>query len=280
MHTCEYVRRPFRAFLCFLWRFREWVFHFAQKEVVADAEIVAGTGKRSGSGMHGDRHILKAILWGAVGLAANLGLLLLPLALTGKLVSGLADPSILVLLLGASIFCACDLSVACYAHARHPRPGTRHDGQARVLAAATGVTVLLVFWTALAMCATLRAPVGPLCLLGGGLLFVGGSALRLTAIHTLGPSFATEVTVRPDQRLVLKGVYRYVRHPSETGLFLVTLGAGVLAGSIAVLVVWCGLLVPLVLTRIHLEERCLHAAFGPRYDRYVHRVRRLIPFIC
>jgi len=230
--------------------------------------------------MPGDRHIPRAIWWAAIGLAANLGLLLLPLMLTGKLVSGLADPSILVLLLGASIFCACDLSAACYSHARHPRPSTRHDGQARILAAATGVTVLLVFWTALVVCATLRGPVGPLGLLGGGLLLVGGSALRLAAIHTLGPSFATEVTVRPDQSLVLKGVYRFVRHPSETGLLLVALGAGVLAGSVAVLVVWCGLLVPLVLMRIHIEERCLHAAFGRRYDRYAHRVRRLIPFVC
>lgn len=230
--------------------------------------------------MHGGRQILRATFWCAVGLAANLGLLLLPLAGTGKLVSGLADPSILALLLGASIFCACDLSAARYAHARLPRPTTRHDRQARLLAAATGVTVLLVFWTALVVCATLQTPIGPLGLLGGGLLLVGGSALRLTAIHTLGPTFATEVSVRPGQRLILKGVYRYVRHPSETGLLLVTLGAGVLAGSIVVLVVWCGLLVPLVLLRIHIEERCLHAAFGRRYDRYVHRVRRLIPFVC
>jgi protein-S-isoprenylcysteine O-methyltransferase len=230
--------------------------------------------------MNGGQKILTVIAWGAAGLAANLVLLLLPLVVTGRLVSGLADPSIPVLLLGGSIFCACDLSAARYARARQTGPGTRRDGQARMLAAATGVTVLVVFWTALAGCATSPARVGPLCLLGGGALLLGGSALRLAAIHTLGPAFATEVTVRPGQRLVLKGIYRYVRHPSETGLLLVTLGAAVLAGSTVVLTVWCGLLVPLALARIRLEEQCLQAAFGASYDRYAQRVRRLIPFIC
>jgi protein-S-isoprenylcysteine O-methyltransferase len=149
-----------------------------------------------------------------------------------------------------------------------------------MLAGATGVTVLLIFWAALGACAKGPAVALPLPLLAGGLLLVGGSTLRLMAIHTLGPCFATEVSVRPGQRLVCKGLYRYIRHPSETGLLLVTLGAGMLAGSVVALAVWCGVLIPLVAGRVHLEERCLHAAFGHRYDRYAHRVRRLIPFVC
>lgn len=230
--------------------------------------------------MFGVRQIAAATLWVAVGLAANLGLLMFPLALSGKLAFGFSNPSLCALLVGASIFCACDLSAACYARARESRPATRLDGQARTLAAATGVTVLLIFWIALWACASTGATAGPVFLMGGSVLIVGGSALRLSAIHTLGASFATEVSVRPSQQLVLTGVYRYVRHPSETGLLLVTLGAGVLAGSVGVLAIWCGLLVPLVAARIRLEEGCLHAAFGRRYDRYAHRVRRLIPFIC
>ena len=213
-------------------------------------------------------------------MAANLGLLLLPLALSGKLMSGLSDASSVVLLLGASIFCGCDLSAALYARQRETRRATRLDERARMLAAATGISVLLIFWTALLSRARSPVLIDPLAVFAGALFLVGGTGLRFAAIHTLGPAFATEVSVRPDQSLVLEGVYRYMRHPSETGLLLVTLGAVVLAGGVATLAVWCSLLIPLVALRIRLEERCLHAAFGRRYDRYAHRVRRLIPFVC
>src|SRR5689334_16173930 len=88
---------------------------------------------------------------------------------------------------------------------------------------------------------------------------VAGSALRLSAIVTLGRWFTYDVRVRSDQVVVDRGPYRWVRHPSYTGLLLALAGIGLTMTN------WLSLLamtaVPLVgLVRlIRVEEAALLA---------------------
>ncbi len=49
---------------------------------------------------------------------------------------------------------------------------------------------------------------------------LGGSSLRLWAMHTLGRFFTFEVTIRKKHELVTTGPYRWLIHPSYTGLIL------------------------------------------------------------
>jgi protein-S-isoprenylcysteine O-methyltransferase Ste14 len=51
-----------------------------------------------------------------------------------------------------------------------------------------------------------------------------GLALRVWAVLTLGRSFSTFIQVDADQAVVTRGPYRWVRHPSYTGLLLIALG--------------------------------------------------------
>ena len=56
-------------------------------------------------------------------------------------------------------------------------------------------------------------------------------ALRVWAVLTPGRSFSTFGQVDADQTVVTCGPYGWVRHPSYTGLLLITLGFGLAAGN-------------------------------------------------
>ena len=108
-------------------------------------------------------------------------------------------------------------------------------------------------------------------------LILSGMAIRWASILTLGRLFTVNVAIHAEHRLVESGPYRFVRHPSYTGLILAFLGVGVSFGdglSIA------AILVPTTLAvwnRILKEEGALRKAFGDSYDAYAARTKRLIP---
>lgn len=104
-----------------------------------------------------------------------------------------------------------------------------------------------------------------------------GLAVRVWAVTTLGRSFRTFVEVDADQAVVTRGPYRWVRHPSYTGLLLVALGVGLGAGNWLSLVV-CAVVPPLgLLPRIAVEESELSRVLGERYRAYQGATRRLVP---
>jgi len=81
----------------------------------------------------------------------------------------------------------------------------------------------------------------------------------------------------PTQRLVVQGVYRYVRNPMHTGVFLVLFGEGLVLRSTPLLILTAAVVV-LHLFYIPLsEERGLEARFGEAYREYKRHVPRWIP---
>ena len=104
-----------------------------------------------------------------------------------------------------------------------------------------------------------------------------GLAVRLWAVMTLGGSFSTFVQVDAGQAVVSRGPYRWVRHPSYTGLLLIALGFGLGARN------WLSLLictvVPLLglLPRMAIEESEMTRVLGEQYRSYQRTTRRLVP---
>ena len=104
-----------------------------------------------------------------------------------------------------------------------------------------------------------------------------GLAIRVWAIVVLGRSFRTTVEVDADQAVVSRGPYRWVRHPSYTGLLLIAAGFGLAYSN------WPGLVICLVLPaaamlrRIQVEESELTRVLGDSYGAYRDRTKRLIP---
>ena len=110
-------------------------------------------------------------------------------------------------------------------------------------------------------------------------LLVAGLAIRWTAIITLGRSFSTNVAIHATQTVHKSGLFRWVRHPSYTGMLLIFAAIGISQRN------WVSLAIMLVfptaalIYRIHVEEMALTDAFGEEYVEYSRATKRLIPGI-
>ncbi|HZE34805.1 MAG TPA: isoprenylcysteine carboxylmethyltransferase family protein [Actinoallomurus sp.] len=123
----------------------------------------------------------------------------------------------------------------------------------------------------------LDTPVPDAFAVAGLVLLWAGLAVRVWAVMTLGGSFSTFVQADAGQAVVTHGPYRWVRHPSYTGLLLIALGLGLGARN------WLSLLVCAVvpalglLPRIAVEESELSRVLGEEYRGYQETTRRLVP---
>jgi protein-S-isoprenylcysteine O-methyltransferase Ste14 len=132
----------------------------------------------------------------------------------------------------------------------------------QVTGATIGATVPAVRWVVFAL---------------GVAVIAVGSALRLWAILTLGRWFTYDVRVTEGQQVVERGPYRWVRHPSYTGVLLVLLGLGLTFGN------WLSVALVIILPtvglvrRIRVEEAALLTTIGAPYERYSEGRARLLP---
>jgi protein-S-isoprenylcysteine O-methyltransferase Ste14 len=106
---------------------------------------------------------------------------------------------------------------------------TARDRGTRALAAVTlGIAVAVAVVTASR--STGPEIAGPYRSLGVIVMWLG-LAIRVWAIAALGRAFRTTVEVDSGQTVVSSGPYRWVRHPSYSGLLLIVTGCGLAAGT-------------------------------------------------
>lgn len=110
-------------------------------------------------------------------------------------------------------------------------------------------------------------------------LVVAGGLLRRHCWRMLGSSFTGHIAVTPDQTVVERGAYRWVRHPSYAAGLLLQFGVGLALGNRASLVLLVGPTAVAYAYRIALEERALVSTLGEAYTAYRGRPRRLVPFV-
>ena len=108
---------------------------------------------------------------------------------------------------------------------------------------------------------------------------LAGSLLRRHCFRMLGSSFTGAVVVSPEQTVVERGAYRYVRHPSYTAGAIIFLGVGLaLANWISIAVLMT--IVPIVYGyRVVVEERALADVIGEPYRQYMCRTKRFVPLV-
>jgi len=119
----------------------------------------------------------------------------------------------------------------------------------------------------------------PWYLPAGAGIYALGQAIRVVAIRTLGKFFTVSVRLKSDHRVVQHGIYRRIRHPAYTGLWLIALGFITLFASAAAYVYFVTIGTASLLYRIRVEERALQAEFGDEYTAYMRRTRRLVPWL-
>lgn len=124
----------------------------------------------------------------------------------------------------------------------------------------------------------LPSPINLLPIIIGLLLIAAGFWLVVMTIRmfiTVGKG--TLAPWAPTQRLVVVGIYRYVRNPMISGVCAIVLGDAVLFGSIPMLI-WALIVIGVNLVYIPLsEEPGLRQRFGADYDEYARNVPRWIP---
>jgi protein-S-isoprenylcysteine O-methyltransferase Ste14 len=104
-----------------------------------------------------------------------------------------------------------------------------------------------------------------------------GLAFRIWAIVVLGKSFRMTVEVDAGQKVVDGGPYRWVRHPSYTGILVLLAGLGLAYGNWPALVILLVLPVGVLVHRIFVEEAVLGKVLGQAYTDYAAHTKRLVP---
>jgi protein-S-isoprenylcysteine O-methyltransferase Ste14 len=161
-------------------------------------------------------------------------------------------------------------------------PHTRLDrGSLVVVMMTSGVAIGTAFQVAASVPGAAIAPGVPavrwVLLVVGVATIVAGALLRQWAIITLGRYFTVDVRITDGQPVVDSGPYRWIRHPSYTGLIAAFIGIGLALGN------WLSLLLFLVVPtiglvfRVHVEETALLTNLGEPYRRYAARRKRLLP---
>ena len=113
----------------------------------------------------------------------------------------------------------------------------------------------------------------------GLMLYVIGVLLMAWALITLGRNYQLGGSApRFEDKMVVGGPYRLVRHPMYTAALTISFGLTCLIQSWAFLCVFCVYLV-LILLLIPMEEDGLRKSYGEQYCTYWQKTRKLIPFV-
>jgi len=163
---------------------------------------------------------------------------------------------------------------------RRVRRGSRHaDLGAEVLFRLLFLTGILMLPLAAAEAPDAEIPRHEVALLVGVLLAWPGLVLRWWSIRTLGQYFTLVLKTSPGQSVVDRGPYRFLRHPSYTGLLMTVLGCALMVGNWVGFLACSAMVVAAVVYRIRIEERALVGALGETYLDFAKTRARLIPFV-
>ncbi len=110
-------------------------------------------------------------------------------------------------------------------------------------------------------------------------LYAIGFLLMAWALIALGRNYQLGGSApRSEDKMVMNGPYRLIRHPMYTAALSISLGLAGLIQSWAFFCVFCIYLM-LILPLISMEEDELRKAYGERYGTYQRKTKKLIPFV-
>ncbi|HEX8964898.1 MAG TPA: isoprenylcysteine carboxylmethyltransferase family protein [Patescibacteria group bacterium] len=113
----------------------------------------------------------------------------------------------------------------------------------------------------------------------GFVLLIIGFSVSISARSALGANWVHgfEYQIKQKQTLITTGIYKYIRHPIYIGLFLVLIGAELIAQSLLFLS-FLVMIFPFYI-QAKREEKLLINYFGEAYKSYKRHTKMFIPFI-
>jgi protein-S-isoprenylcysteine O-methyltransferase Ste14 len=94
--------------------------------------------------------------------------------------------------------------------------------------------------------------------------------------HSLGKHWSTQLRLRENHMLVTSGLYRRVRHPMYTVLFVLRLAIALATANMLILLIE-GAQFAVYYARIGKEEQMMLRKFGEEYRVYMMRTGRFLP---
>jgi protein-S-isoprenylcysteine O-methyltransferase Ste14 len=108
------------------------------------------------------------------------------------------------------------------------------------------------------------------------LIAFAGLAVAILARRALGGNWSTVAAVKEDHELIIRGPYRFVRHPIYSGILLMLIGTAIESGRLSafagVAVVAIGFWI-----KARQEEELLAQQFPTGYPAYAARTKALVP---
>ena len=156
---------------------------------------------------------------------------------------------------------------------------SRDHGTLRLLIITIYTCLFIAVWLSRTGWWRFPAPMATPLLWIGLAMMALGLVFRWWSIRVLAQYFTVDVNVRDDHKLIRKGPYRWLRHPSYTGALMTFYGFALALGNVASLL---AILAPVTLAflwRMRIEERVLAEAFPIAYPQYIRETKRLIPFL-
>lgn len=120
----------------------------------------------------------------------------------------------------------------------------------------------------------IEGPLNDILFAAGWLLAVAGAFIGIAAVRVMHKAKTTIMPNRVSEHLVTSGPFSFTRNPIYLGNTIITLGIGLIVGSVWFLL--AGLIAAFIVQKLTIrpEEKHLEARFGKKYRDYAARVRR------
>jgi protein-S-isoprenylcysteine O-methyltransferase Ste14 len=109
-------------------------------------------------------------------------------------------------------------------------------------------------------------------------LCVAGLTGALWARWALGDNWSSAVTLKQGHELIMRGPYRYVRHPIYSGLLVMVLGTALAIGRLHAFIGFAACVVGFWI-KLRQEEALMTRSFPDAYASYQRRTKALVPFV-
>jgi protein-S-isoprenylcysteine O-methyltransferase Ste14 len=122
-------------------------------------------------------------------------------------------------------------------------------------------------------------PLHPVVFAIGTVVLCLGTWLFYRSHADLSKNWSLSLEIRENHQLVTSGVYRLIRHPMYTAIFLTALAQALLLSNWLAGPAWFLAFLVVFALRRGREETVMLSKFGEAYGDYMNRTKRLIPHL-
>ncbi len=108
--------------------------------------------------------------------------------------------------------------------------------------------------------------------------YITFSWIQIWSTKVLGDNFSQDIAIKRDHHLVIKGPFKFIRHPQYLSQFLMDIGGA--AATLSFILAPLALIqIPFLFMRASLEDKLLEKHFGENFRTYKKKTGMIFPFI-